>query len=504
MELLSSVAEGFSALLSLENLLILFCATLIGLLGGVIPGVSGPMMVVVFLPITYAFEPTQAFILLTVIYAASVYGGMVTAILFRAPGTPESSMTVLDGYSMAQKGEAGRALGVGILASGTGALIATVAMILLTPPLAALAMNFSSAEFFAIALLGLSIVASLSSGQVSKGIFGVGFGMLLATVGNDPMTATQRLTFNVPDLGAGLELIPVMIGLFAIPEVLRRSRLDTKIKFNTSYGKVEVWSKRNLTSVGPTAGRSGVIGTGIGILPGAGAVTAAILGYTQAVRFSRDKSQFGKGDPRGVAGPESANNAGAVGSLVPLFALGIPGSATTAILIGAFILHGFQPGPNLMTTQSAFVYTIFAAILAANILALVFAKPLIRVLIKVLNIPYALLGPAIVIFCIIGSYSLRNSVFDIWVMLIFGVIGYILMKYNFPVGTIVLGFVLGPIAESSFRRALMMSGGDVTVFFTRPISLTIILIAVVILVYPLLKPLVRQLLKPQTPTSLGT
>lgn len=504
MDLLSSAAEGFSALLDIENATILLIATLIGLVGGVIPGVSGPMMVVVFLPITYAFEPTQAFILLTVIYAASVYGGMVTAILFRAPGTPESAMTVLDGYAMAQRGEAGRALGVGILASSTGAIIAAIAMIFLTAPLATLASSFSAAEFFAVALLGLSIVASLSSGQVSKGIFGVGLGMLLASVGNDPMTATQRMTFGVPSLGAGLELIPVMIGLFAIPEVLRKSRLNTNVKFSTDYGKVRVWSRENVRSVSGVTTRSGVIGTGVGILPGAGAVTAAILGYSQAVRFAKDKSRFGKGDPRGVAGPESANNAGAVGSLVPLFALGIPGSATTAILIGAFILHGFQPGPNMMSDQSEFVYTIFAAVLAANVIALIVARPLIGTLVRVLNVPYPILATGIIVFCVLGSYSLRNSTFDVWVMLVAGVLGYLLMQANFPVGTIVLGFVLGPIAESNFRRALMLSGGEWTVFFTRPISLTLISIALLVLLFPVLKVLGRRVLNLRRLSSLGS
>lgn len=492
MDSLSGLIEGFSSLATLESVLVIMIATIIGLVGGIIPGVSGPMLVVVALPITYAFDPTQAFIILTVLYATSVYGGMVTAILFRAPGTPESALTVLDGYPMAQQGRAGKALGVGILSSGIGAIMATVALIFLTPLLASLAMSFSSAEFFAIAMLGLAIVASLASGQIGKGIFGVGLGLLLGAVGNDPMTAQQRLTFDSTGLAAGLEIVPVLIGLFAIPEVLRRARLDTNRRFDANYDKIKVWSKENLREVGPTTIRSGILGTIVGVLPGAGATTTAVLGYSQAVKFAKNKDQFGKGDPRGVAGIESANNAGSTGSLVPLFALGIPGSATTAIMIGAFILHGFQPGPNLMVNQSTFVYTVFAAILVANILAIALAKPFISGAVRVINVPYSLLGGIILIFCIIGSYSLRNSLFDVGVMLAFGILGYFLTSVNFPVATIILGFVLGPIAESNFRRALIMSGGDFTVFLTRPITAVTLAVTVLVIFLPIIKGMIDR------------
>lgn len=487
MDILTQIGDGFSGLMSIDNILILLLATLVGLLGGVIPGISGPMLVVVFLPVTYAMDPTQAFILLSVLYVTSVYGGMVTAILFRAPGSPESAITVLDGYAMTEKGQAGRALGIGILSSGVGALVATLAMILMTAPLAALALSFSSAEFFAIAVLGLSIVASLSSGQVAKGVLGVGLGMVLATVGVDPMTAETRFTFGSSGLSAGLELVPVMIGLFAIPEVLRKSRLANRTKMEASHGDIKVLSKENIREAGPTAARSSIVGTLVGLLPGAGSITTSVLGYSQAVKFAKDKSQFGKGDPRGVAGPESANNAGAVGSLVPLFALGIPGSAASAILIGAFVMHGFQPGPNFMSSQGTVVYTVFAAVVVANILALVVAKPFIGSVSKILRIPYSVLAAAVLLFSVLGSYSLRNSVFDVTVMLVFGVLGYVLLVIKFPVAPIVLGFVLGPIAESNFRRALLMAGDDVMTVLTRPITGTVIVIALLILLFPVLK-----------------
>lgn len=499
MESLNGLAEGLASLATLDNLLVILIATVIGLIGGIIPGVSGPMLVVVALPVTYAFDPTQAFVILTVLYATSVYGGMVTAILFRAPGTPESALTVLDGYPMAQQGQAARALGVGILSSGVGAIIATVGLIFLTPILASLAMSFSSAEFFAIALLGLAIVASLSSGQIGKGIFGVGLGILLGTVGNDPMTAQQRLTFDSTGLASGLEIVPVLIGLFAIPEVLRRGRLNSNRRFDANYGKVKVWTRENFKEVGPTTVRSGILGTIIGVLPGAGATTTAVLGYTQAVKFAKIKERFGKGDPRGIAGAESANNAGSTGSLVPLFALGIPGSATTAIMIGAFIMHGFQPGPNLMSSQSTFVYTVFAAILIANILAILLSKPFINGVVRIINIPYSLLGGIILTFCVIGSFSLRNSIFDVGVMLAFGVLGYFLSSVNFPVATIILGFVLGPIAESNFRRALMMAGGDYTVFVTRPITAVTLGLVVLIIAVPIVGAVMRRVRK--TPVS---
>lgn len=498
MELWSNIVEGFSGLLGIDTIIILCLAIVIGLVGGIIPGISGPMLVVVFLPVTFAMEPHQAFVLLSVLYVTSVYGGMVTAILFRAPGSPESAVTALDGYAMREKGLAGRALGIGILSSGVGALVATVAMILLTAPLATLALSFSSAEFFAISVLGLSIVASLSSGKVAKGIFGVGMGMLLATVGTDPMTSEARFAFGSAGLAAGLALVPVMIGLFAIPEVLRKSRLENKPKKeDPAANKIEILSRDNIREAGPTAARSSVVGVLLGLLPGAGSITASVLGYSQAVKFAKDKSQFGKGDPRGVAGPESANNAGAVGSLVPLFALGIPGSAATAILIGAFVLHGFQPGPNFMTNQSSIVYTVFAAIIVANLLALVLAKPFISSVSKILRIPYSVLASVVIIFSMLGAYSMRNSIFDITIMLVFGAVGYFLLVNKFPVAPIILGFVLGPIAESHFRRALIMAGEDVFTLLSRPIAGTVIAVAVVVLLMPLLTGAYKKL-RPRT------
>lgn len=499
MELWSNIVAGFAGLMGVDTLLILALAIIIGLIGGIIPGISGPMLVVVFLPVTFAMQPDQAFVLLSVLYVTSVYGGMVTAILFRAPGSPESAVTALDGYAMREKGQAGRALGIGILASGVGAIVATIAMILLTAPLATMALSFSSAEFFAVSVLGLSIVASLSSGKVAKGIFGVGLGMLLASVGTDPMTSEARFAFGSSGMASGLQLVAVMIGLFAIPEVLRKARLANKRKKeDPNANKIEILSKENIREVGPTAARSSIVGVLVGLLPGAGSITTSVLGYSQAVKFAKDKSQFGKGDPRGVAGPESANNAGAVGSLVPLFALGIPGSAATAILIGAFVMHGFQPGPNFMTNQSEVVYTVFAAIVVANVLAILLAKPFISSVSKILSIPYSVLSAVVIIFSMLGAYSMRNSIFDVTVMLAFGAIGYFLLINNFPVAPIVLGFVLGPIAESNFRRALIMAGEDVWGVFTRPITGTVLLAAALILLMPLITGIYKKIRGPQT------
>ena len=484
MEIFIEIVTGFETLFRLDTFIIMFLASVIGLLGGVIPGVGGTVLVVLFIPVTYAFEPTQAFVLLTVLYVTSVYGGMVTAILFRAPGTPESAMTVLDGYPMAQQGQAGRALGVGLLSSGVGAIISSVVLLLLTPLIASVAVNFAAPEFFALAVLGLSVVAALSSGQLVKGVFGAGLGMLIATVGSDPMTGFARFSFGVPDLASGLGAVPVLIGLFAIPEIMRKSRGNTNERFTADYKKITMFDRDTLRAVGPTIGRSGLIGTFIGILPGAGAATAAILGYSQAVKFSKDRESFGKGNPKGVAGVEAANNAGAVGALVPLFALGIPGSATAAVLIGAFVLHGLQPGPNLMNDQSLLVYTVIAAVVVANVLVLLIAKPFVRTVIRIINVPYHVLGPGILILSVLGAYSLRNSLFDVGVMLAFGIVGYLLDSWKFPVAPVVLGFILGPIAEDGFRRSLLLSDGSYAIFLTRPVTFSLLAIAVGFLVYP--------------------
>ncbi|MFD1415713.1 tripartite tricarboxylate transporter permease [Oceanobacillus jeddahense] len=497
--MLNNLMEGLVTIIDPSNLLILLLAVVIGFLGGAIPGISGLMLVVVLLPVTYGMETTSAFMLLTAIYAAAVFSGMITAILYRAPGTPESVTTVYDGYPMTRRGEAGKALGIGILSSTIGGIIGTIFLIALTPTLAQIALQFASPEYFALAVVALTVVAALSDGKLVLGFIGVAFGLLLATVGIDAMTGAYRFTFGFPELASGIDLVPVVIGLFAISETINRmTQKEDGNLGKTQKFKIKIFDSKIFKKITGTLSRSSLLGVGIGILPGIGPTTAAILAYSESVRWSKTPEQFGKGAPEGIAAPESANNAAAMGALVPLFALGIPGSATAAVMLGAFIMHGLQPGPNLMSTNGPMVYAIFAGLLIVNIVVLIFSKPFIVMFSKLLTIPYSIIGPLIVIFCTVGTFAIRNSMFDVIVMLIFGILGFLFEKIRFPLITIVLGVVLGSLAESEFRRSLELSGGDLSIFATRPISAVLLGIAILMVIFPITKQIINKRKKTTT------
>ncbi|WP_240455602.1 tripartite tricarboxylate transporter permease [Halomonas faecis] len=472
------------------NLLILTSAVFIGFIGGALPGISGVILVVILLPVTYGMDPTAAFMLLTAIYGSTVFSGLITAILYRAPGTPEAVMTAFDGYPMTQQGQAGKALGIGVLSSAIGGLVGTVALIIFTPLLASVALKFSSPEYFALAILGLTVVASLG-GRLIFGLIGATLGLLIASVGIDPLTGTSRYTFGSLHLAEGVGLIPVIVGLFAVSEVMKRA-LGQETHQPLKKVSVKIFDMPILRRIGITLSRSSLLGVIIGILPGIGASTAAMVSYSETVRWSKHPEQFGKGAPEGIAAPEAANNAAAMGALVPLFALGIPGSGTTAIILGAFIMHGLQPGPMFMMTSSDLIYAVFAGLFIVNFMILLFSKPFIALFTRLLNIPYSALGPIIVMCCIVGTYSVRNSMFDVWLMLGFGVLGFLLEKIRFPLVSIILGLVLGPIAESELRRSLAMSQGDLGIFFTRPISATLIAISCLLLIAAIIVPLRKR------------
>lgn len=470
------------------NLLMLFLAIVIGYIGGAIPGISGTMLIVILLPVTYSLEPASAFILLTGIYSITGLSGAFGAILLRTPGTPEAVFTTYDGYPMAQQGYAGRALGITILTSVIGGLFGVFCLITLTPLLAKVALTFSSPEYFALAFMGLTVVASLSGKDILKGLIGVLLGLLIATIGMDPLTGTLRHTFDTPALTSGINLIPVITGLFALSEFIKKSTESHTLGNAIKVVKTKIFELEIFKQIKGTIVSSSLIGIFIGILPGVGATTASMLSYSETVRWSKDeeKETFGKGNPKGIAASETANNAAAMGTLVPLLSLGIPGGATAAILIGAFVIHGLQPGPMLFKNDPVLMYTIFASLLVSNLLMLFISTPFIKLFEKIIRIPYSYLGPLIIVLCVIGTYTVRNSFFDIFIMVIFGIIGYYLEKFKFPLATIILGVVLGPIAESQFRRSIQMSDGDFSVFFTRPISMTLIVISILLLFYPMI------------------
>lgn len=476
------------------NITMLLAAIAIGYIGGAIPGVSGTMLVVIMLPVTYALEPEAAFILLTGIYAITAFSGAISAILLRTPGTPEAVVTTFDGYPMAQQGNPGRALGIAIFCSVVGGVFGTLCLIFITPALAQVALSFSSPEYFALAVMGLTVVASLSGKELTKGLIGVFFGLMISVIGMDPLTGTLRYTFGSASLSSGINLIPVIIGLFALSEFLKKSKDSHVAQEAMTNVKTKIFEMEVFKKIKGTIARSNLIGVFIGILPGVGATTASMLSYSETVRWSKEeeKDSYGKGNPKGIAASETANNAAAMGTLVPLLSLGIPGGATAAVLLGAFVLHGMQPGPMLFKTEPNLMYTIFAGLLLANIAMLLVSKPFIKIFKQVVNIPYYVLGPLVVVFCVIGTYTVRNNYIDILIMVGFAIIGYILEKYKFPLATIILGVVLGPLTESEFRRSIQMADGDFTIFFTRPISLVLLIISALMLFYPIINDYVKK------------
>ncbi|MFB4158830.1 tripartite tricarboxylate transporter permease [Geomicrobium sp. JSM 1781026] len=485
--MLEGLMLGLQSIVEPQHFLVLLIGVFVGFIGGALPGVSGTMLIIIVLPITYGMEPISAFILLTTVYVACVFSGMITAILFRTPGTPESVATVFDGYPMTQQGKAGQALGIAVLSSATGGMVGAIFLIFLAPVLATFALQFSAPEYFALAILGLTVVATLSGGDLIRGVIGVTIGLFIATIGMDPLSGIPRFTFESAPLLSGVDFIPILAGLFAVSEVLRRSRDDHSIKDTFQKFKTKIFDFPIIKKISTTLTRSSLLGSAIGVLPGVGATTAAMLSYSEAVRWSKHPEKFGKGAPEGIAAPESANNSAAVSAMVPLLSLGLPGGATTAVILGAFVMHGLQPGPMLFTNEPQLVYTIIISMLIINLLMIIFARPFIMIFSKIMNIPYSIMGPVILLLCVIGTFAVRNSMFDVWIMLLFGLIGFYFDRIKFPLATIILGVVLGPIAEEEFRRGLLMAGGDLSIFINRPISATLLGLALLALTLPLIK-----------------
>ena len=481
--------HGFLNTLEPFNLLMLFTAVVLGFFGGAMPGVSGMMLIIVLIPITYGMSPIPAFLLITAIYLASCFSGAISAILYRIPGTPEAVVTSFDGYPMGQKGKAGEAMGIAMTSSAIGGMFGALVLMFLTPPLANFALKFSSPEYFALAVMGLTVVASLSANNLLKGILAALLGLFFATIGIDSISSMPRFTFHVTDLMLGLNLVPMMIGLFGIPEVLKNCRGDTQLRMQLQRTKTKArfFMGGILRKCLPTIVRSSLIGAFVGILPGVGGTTAALLSYSQAVRSSKHPEEFGTGIPEGISAPEAANNCAGATAFVPLISLGIPGSATTAVILGIMVIHGLKPGPMFISSDPKLAYTIFAGLFMVNVLMMIFAKPFISLFVHTQRIPYGLFAPMIIIFCFIGTYAVRNSMFDIWVMMFFTLMGYFFDKIKFPLPPIILGIVLGPMAEEEMRRSLVMSNGDYSIFFTRPISLILLLAGLLSVLAPVYK-----------------
>lgn len=466
------------------NLLLILGGMTIGVFTGALPGISSSMGVVLMLPFTYYMDIVPSIMMLSALYAGSAYGGSITAILFNTPGTAESVATTFDGYPMAQKGEAGKALGLAMTGSAFGGIFSVIIMLLLAPPMSAVALKIQSPEYLGLTLLGIACISSVGTKSLVKSLVTGVFGILLALIGLDPLAGVTRMTFGNIYLMNGIEFIPVMIGSFALAEVLkqaieRQESMDADVKISIDSMNLKEILKYKATMI-----KSAIIGTVIGILPGTGGSIASIVSYGEAVRSSKDKSQFGKGAPEGILAPETANNAAGGGAMIPTLVLGIPGSPTAAIMLAALVLQGLQPGPQLMKEQPLLLYGVFISMLIASLAVFIAARGAVKIFAAILKFPYQFIAPAILMFSVIGSFSLSNNLSSIWVMILFGFFGYFLKKYHFSGASLVLGLVLGKMMEENLRRTLLLSKGSYAPLFTRPISLVILIFVLLTLFYP--------------------
>lgn len=458
-----------------------------GILVGALPGLTVTMSVAVMLPFTYGMDPISGLLIISGVFFGGVYGGSIIAILLRIPGTPAAAATAIDGYELTKKGQAGVALGTATFSSFFGGTLSIIVLMFLSPILAEVALKFSAAETFALAVFGLSIIASISGESLIKGLIaGVG-GLLVATIGLDPMGGFPRFTGGFVEL-MNVPFIPVMIGLFATAEVLKSLEKEEVVSKTVQYAIGRIippWSTFKRLIV--TLLRSSGLGVFIGMIPGAGADIAAFVSYNEAKRFARPEDQFGKGELKAVSACEAGANGCTGGALLPMLTLGIPGDATTAVMLGALTLQGMQPGPRLFTEHSDTVYMLFVGMLFCYLMLLILGLVSVRFIAKMINIPKSVLTPLILALCIVGTYALNNSMFDVGIMLVAGVIGYFMQKGGFPASPVVLALIMGPMAESNFRRAMSLSNGSFDFIYTRPITATLLLLAMLTLFGPMVR-----------------
>ena len=487
MDIIASLGLGFSVALDPMNILYCFIGVLLGTLVGVLPGIGPTATIAMLLPITFSLSPAGALIMLAGIYYGAQYGGSTTAILINLPGESSSAVTAIDGYQMAKKGRAGPALATAALGSFFAGTVATLLLAFFAPPLARAALNFGAPEYFALIVLGLLVSIALAHGSILKALAMIVLGLLLGMVGQDIYTGTPRFTFGIRELYSGLNFVSVAVGVFGVAEILRNLEnekgRDVMVKAVKNLWLTKDDFKR---IVGPVLRGTG-LGSLLGILPGGGHILSSFASYSAEKRLSKNPEEFGHGAIEGVAGPESANNAAAQTSFIPLLTLGIPAHPVMALMVGAFILQGITPGPNVINDQPALFWGIIASMWIGNILLVLLNLPLIGLWVKMLSIPYRALFPAIVLFACIGCFSINQNIYDVFAIAFFGVVGYVLIRFGCEPAPLLLGFVLGPLLEEHLRRAMIISRGDPTVFITRPISATLLglaLVAVIVAVLP--------------------
>ena len=508
--MLDLLSSGMAVVFAPKMFILIIFAVFLGTLFGALPGVSATMAVTLGIPFTYKMDAVSAIAFLVAIYCASITGGGMTAILFKIPGVPSSAPTTYDGYPMAQRGEAGKALGIQFICSAFGGMFAAICMLLLSPQLTQAALSFGPSELFAISFMGLSILTSLETDNICRTIISGLLGLLLACIGLDPLLGVPRLTFGTRFLTSGIEMIPVMIGFFAVTEVLKQTNKPAKL---TAVGKEgsgmsaklptakEIWSLKGIIA------RCSVLGTVIGILPGAGATIASFLCYSTEQKISKTPEKFGTGCAEGIAAPETGNNAATGGSMVPLLSLGIPGGNAAAIMMSALVLKGVTMGPLLLVNQPQFLSATFASMFVSNIIMVFAAIIIAKIFVQVLKIPYAILGPTIIMMATIGAYATKNTSVDVIIMAISGLIGFVFVTCKFNSSAMILGLVLGTICESNLRRAFTIASGDTLLqeagqMLMRPVTGIIMLICVIVLLSPVVKPMLQK--KKETKKETGT
>ncbi|SCF38921.1 putative tricarboxylic transport membrane protein [Micromonospora purpureochromogenes] len=478
------VLDGFGVVLEPTNLLYCLIGVVIGMLIGVLPGLGPAATIAILLPVTFGIEPVTAIIMLAGIFYGAQYGGTITSVLLRLPGEASSVVTVFDGHALARQGRAGTALGIAAVGSFIGGTVSIIALTLVAPVVASFALDFGPPEYTALALLGILLVATVSSGGRLKAVIAAGIGLLLATVGRDSFTGAERFTFDNLSLADGLDFVPIAMGLFGLGEILYNlEERHRAVQAPTTVANV--WpSRADLRQSAGAIGRGSVLGFVLGILPGGGATLSSLAAYALEKRRAKNPERFGKGAVEGVAAPETANNAAATSSFIPLLTLGIPANATMAVIFGALLIQGVSPGPQLVSQEPELFWGVVNSMYIGNILLLIMSIPLVGLFVKILRVRATILAPITVLITLVGVYTVNNDVFDIVLVIVFGALGYLMKKLGFDPGPLVLAFVLGSLLEDSLRRSLLIFDGNATGFFTRPISGTLLVLFLLVALLP--------------------
>ncbi len=498
MEAINSLFHGFAVILTPMNMLLMIVGIVLGVLIGVLPGLGGANGIAILLPLTFTMPPTSAIIMLSCIYWGALFGGAITSILFNIPGEPWSVATTFDGYPMAQQGRAGEALTAAFTSSFIGAFAAVVMITFMAPLVASFALKFGPPEYFAVYLLTFCSFVGMGKGSPFKVLASMALGFALAAVGIDTVTGQLRLTFGWLELMRGFDFLIAVIGLFGIGEILLS--MEEKLAFSGKSAKIsfkvvfETWKK--LPKYWVTFIRSSLVGMWMGITPG-GATPASFMSYGLAKKMSRDGAKFGTGQLEGVVAPETANNAAGVSALLPMLALGIPGSPTAAVLLGGLLMWGLQPGPLLFVEQKDFVWGLIASMYLANLVGLILVLSTVPLFASILRIPFSIIAPVIIVICAIGAYTVNNAMLDIWFMLLFGIVGYFFKKLDYPLAPLVLALVLGDRAEDAFRQAMLMSQGEVSIMYANPLVGSITTLALILLLWPLISRVLAKIRPPK-------